>query len=51
MLYCFVTAFTLFMNSMYLDNNGLFQQENALCHRVQVSQNWFEKHSEDITFT
>lgn len=30
MLYCFVTVFTLFMNYMYPDNDGLFQQENAL---------------------
>jgi hypothetical protein len=33
------------MYFMYSHNEGIFQQDNASCHRGQVVQNWFEEHS------
>ena len=34
-----------FMDFMYPHNDGIFQQDNAPCHRAGVVQNWFEEHS------
>lgn len=33
---------------MYLNNDGLFQQDNAQCHQAKLAQNWFEEHSVDF---
>jgi hypothetical protein len=34
-----------FMDFMYPHNDGIFQQDNAPCHRAGVVQNWLEEHS------
>ena len=34
-----------FMESVFADDCGLFQQNNALCHQAEMVQKWFEEHS------
>ncbi|KAK1794028.1 hypothetical protein P4O66_010935, partial [Electrophorus voltai] len=40
-----------FMDFMYLHNDGILQQENALCHWAQLVKNRFEEHSGEFRQT
>ncbi|KAK3547569.1 hypothetical protein QTP86_025468 [Hemibagrus guttatus] len=34
-----------FMETLFLDGCGLFQQDNALCYKAEMVQEWFEEHN------
>lgn len=38
----------LFMDSIYFDNDGLYQDDNSLRHWTQVVQIWFKEHFENV---
>lgn len=35
-----------FMATIYPANNGQFQHDNALCHKAQVTLNWFDDYAD-----
>ena len=35
-----------FMKTLFPDGCGLFQQDNASCHKAKMAQEWFEEHNE-----
>ena len=34
-----------FMAKVFPDGSGLFQQDNAPCHKTKMLQEWFEEHN------
>jgi len=38
-----------FMAIMYPSSDGYFQQDNAPCHKAQISSNWFLEHDNEFT--
>uniref|UniRef100_A0A8P4G4M8 Transposable element Tcb1 transposase n=1 Tax=Dicentrarchus labrax TaxID=13489 RepID=A0A8P4G4M8_DICLA len=37
-----------FMETVFSDGSGLFQQDNAPCHKAEMVQEWFEEHNNDF---
>ena len=37
-----------FMDAIFPDGRGLFQQDNAPCHKAKMVQDWFEEHSSEF---
>ncbi len=39
----------LFMTTVYTSSDGYFQQDNAACHKAQISSDWFLEHDNEFT--
>lgn len=37
------------MSTVYASSDGCFQQDDALCHKVQIICNWFFEHDHKFT--
>ncbi len=37
-----------FMETVYSGGCGLFQQDNASCHKVNMTQEWFEENNNEL---
>lgn len=37
-----------FMETVFPDGTGLFQQDNAPCHKAKMVQEWFEEHNNEF---
>ena len=37
-----------FMEMVFPDGCGLFQQDDAPCHKAKMVQEWFEQHNNDF---
>ena len=37
-----------FMDSVFPDGCGLFQQDNVPCHKAKIAQDWFEEHKNEV---
>lgn len=35
----------LYMESVFATGNGVFQQDNASCHKIQILLEWFQEHN------
>ncbi len=38
-----------FMSAVYPFSDGYFQQDNAPCHKAQISSDWFIEHDNELT--
>ncbi len=38
-----------FMSAVYPFSDGYFQQDNAPCHKAQISLDWFIEHDNELT--